>query len=220
MTFDRETAEAELQKKLDPAHIKPAPKGKFGDYIEGHHAISEANRIFGHFDWNYRITRLQLVSEQTVQLDGKNGPYEQYRVGYLCTVIAVVDGVEREGSAVGSGVGSPLTIADHHESAIKEAETDALKRALRTFGNPFGLALYDKTKANVGKPEKTPQEKFEWFKEVIECKTDTSKILIDEFWNSREFRAHFDAFSPEYQAKLQAIYDARKSEIEAERKAA
>ena len=28
--------------------------------------------------------------------------------------------------------------------------TDALKRALRTFWNIFGLALYDKTKANVG----------------------------------------------------------------------
>jgi hypothetical protein len=31
-----------------------------------------------------------------------------------------------------------------HESAIKEAETDAMKCALMTFGNPFGLALYDK----------------------------------------------------------------------------
>ncbi len=34
-------------------------------------------------------------------------------------------------------------------SAIKEAETDAMKRALMTFGNPFGLALYDKDQANV-----------------------------------------------------------------------
>ncbi|MDM7954732.1 MAG: Rad52/Rad22 family DNA repair protein [Cyanobium sp. CZS 25K] len=31
-----------------------------------------------------------------------------------------------------------------HESALKEAETDAMKRALMTFGHPFGLALYDK----------------------------------------------------------------------------
>jgi hypothetical protein len=37
-----------------------------------------------------------------------------------------------------------------HESAVKEAVTDALKRALRSFGNPFGLALYDKTRENVG----------------------------------------------------------------------
>ena len=31
-----------------------------------------------------------------------------------------------------------------HESAIKEAETDSMGRALMTLGNPFGLALYDK----------------------------------------------------------------------------
>ncbi len=36
-----------------------------------------------------------------------------------------------------------------HESAIKEAETDAMKRALVTFGNPFGLALYDKSQRKV-----------------------------------------------------------------------
>jgi recombination DNA repair RAD52 pathway protein len=40
-----------------------------------------------------------------------------------------------------------------HESASKEAVTDALKRTLRTFGNPFGLALYDKSRENVGDPE-------------------------------------------------------------------
>lgn len=36
-----------------------------------------------------------------------------------------------------------------HESALKEAETDAMKRALMTFGNPFGLALYDKQQREV-----------------------------------------------------------------------
>src|SRR5690606_29122102 len=40
---------------------------------------------------------------------------------------------------------------------IKEAVTDALKRTLRTFGNPFGLALYDKSRANVGHAEEEAQ---------------------------------------------------------------
>jgi len=31
-----------------------------------------------------------------------------------------------------------------HELALKGPETDATKRALATFGNPFGLALYDR----------------------------------------------------------------------------
>ena len=33
--------------------------------------------------------------------------------------------------------------------ALKAAETDATKRALATFGNPFGLALYDKEQRGV-----------------------------------------------------------------------
>jgi hypothetical protein len=44
----------------------------------------------------------------------------------------------------------PEALGEALESAAKEAETDAMKRALMTFGNPFGLALYDKTQANVG----------------------------------------------------------------------
>ena len=48
----------------------------------------------------------------------------------------------REGTGAGHGIDVDLRQA--HESAIKEAETDAMKRALMTFGNPFGLALYEK----------------------------------------------------------------------------
>jgi hypothetical protein len=53
----------------------------------------------------------------------------------------------REGTGAGHGIDTDLGQA--HESAIKEAETDAMKRALMTFGNPFGLALYDKQQREV-----------------------------------------------------------------------
>ena len=53
----------------------------------------------------------------------------------------------REGSGAGHGIDADLDQA--HESALKEAETDAMKRALLTFGNPFGLALYDKQQRQV-----------------------------------------------------------------------
>ena len=45
-------------------------------------------------------------------------------------------GVTREGWGGDNG--------NDHENAVKGAETDAIKRALRTFGNQFGLPLYDK----------------------------------------------------------------------------
>jgi len=145
--MDWQTVTKELQKPLSPDAIKPPPRGKFGEYVEGLHVIREANRIFGENGWSYEVTRLDLVSEQTVTLQGNNGAYDQYRVGYLCAVRVNVDGVIREGVAVGNGSGKPENMADQHESAVKEAETDALKRALRTFGNTFGLALYEKDKA-------------------------------------------------------------------------
>ena len=144
MTFTPEQI-AMLQAPLDPRHVKPPPQGKYGEYVDGHHVVSEANRIFGHDGWAYEITSLALCSRVETSKP-------QVRVGYRCTVKAIVAGVTREGAAVGTGFANPDNEADAHESAIKEAETDALKRALRSFGNTFGLALYDKTKADVAAP--------------------------------------------------------------------
>ncbi len=61
--------------------------------------------------------------------------------------------VVREGSGSGEGKGS--SPAEAHDGALKAAETDATKRALATFGNSFGLALYDKEKKGVTKPRAT-----------------------------------------------------------------
>jgi hypothetical protein len=55
--------------------------------------------------------------------------------------------VFKDGTGYGSGIVKDPN--DAHEKAMKEAETDALKRALKDNGNPFGLALYDKAKENV-----------------------------------------------------------------------
>ena len=144
--MDWKAASVELNKKLDPAAIKPPPKGKFGEYVDGYHVVSEANRIFGNGGWSYEITR--LIETSRIETATDRGP--QARVSYLCTVKVRVGDSYKEGSAVGMGSGKPDNIGDVIESAVKEAETDALKRALRTYGNTFGLALYDKTKEQVG----------------------------------------------------------------------
>ena len=57
--------------------------------------------------------------------------------------------IVREGS--GTGEGKAPTPGQAHDLALKGAETDATKRALATFGNPFGLALYDREQAGVRK---------------------------------------------------------------------
>lgn len=144
-------AKSLLDAKLDPKHVKKPPGnfGPKGDYIEGWHAIAEANRIFGYGGWSYSIQQLTQDSLR----EGKTAKGEmQWQAAYTCIVTLTVGDVTRED--VGFGSGFAKQIGDAIEGATKEAVTDALKRALRTFGNAFGLALYDKTRENVGAPEK------------------------------------------------------------------
>lgn len=107
-------------------------------YIEGWHAIAEANRIFGFDAWNRETVKTNCVWQGSGI--GKN----------VCSYTAQVRVSVRAGDSVifregcGSGNGTGTTPGEAHDKAIKEAETDAMKRALSTFGNPFGLALYDK----------------------------------------------------------------------------
>lgn len=148
MAIDWEAARAELSKKLDKQHVKPPAPGKYGDYIEGWHAIAEANRIFGPENWSYRIERLDLTNAEQVEKKARNGDvYRQWEIGYLAIVTLTLGETVKQD--VGHGQGHSKSAGEAHDSAIKEAVTDGLKRCLRTLGNPLGLALYDKTQANV-----------------------------------------------------------------------
>lgn len=151
--MDWDKASRELSAKLDPRHVKPAKDyGPKGDYIEGWHAMAEANRIFGFDGWDYRVVSTTCVANEPRKI-GKQGK-DGWGVSYIATVLVLVGQVRRED--VGAGHGYDVDLGLAHESAIKEAVTDALKRALRSFGNPFGLALYDKARANVGVEDTGP----------------------------------------------------------------
>ena len=145
--MDWKAASEELKRKLDPAHVKGRTQGGGQvQYIEGWHAIAEANRIFGFGSWARETLELRLLGEPR-EVSGK------MRVDYMARVRITVfaetgPSVTRDGCGFGQGIDKDVGQA--HESALKEAETDAMKRALMTFGNPFGLALYDKSRAEVG----------------------------------------------------------------------
>jgi len=152
MPFDANQVQA-LSGKLSARHVKhrQAAGGMTLSYVEGWHAIAEANRIFGYDAWDRQTMTQKCVWE------GRKGNLE------ACSYIARVRIKVRAGDIVvcregcGSGHGSGPSRGEAHESAIKEAETDAMKRALATFGNPFGLALYDRERRGVtGKKSKVP----------------------------------------------------------------
>ena len=138
----------QLSAKLDASHVKSREQaGRKLSYIEGWHAIAEANRIFGYDAWTRETLEIRMVAEGARKIGRHPNQRDGFGVSYIAKVRVIVDGVAREGIGAGHGVDADLGLA--HESAIKEAETDAMKRALMTFGNPFGLALYDKTQENV-----------------------------------------------------------------------
>ncbi len=146
-----------LSAPLDKSVVKEREQGgKKLSYVEAWHAIAEANRIFGFDGWNRETVTLTQTNCDLVELKGGNGPYKQWRVGYIAKVRITARGTIREGTGYGSGMAKPEALGDAIESAVKEAESDAMKRALMTFGNPFGLALYDKEKANVADPPPPP----------------------------------------------------------------
>jgi DNA recombination protein Rad52 len=129
-----------LSGKLSPRHIKTRrdTNGQSLLYVEGWHVIAEANRVFGFDAWDRQTLSTECVWQGATR-------QRQHACSYVARVRVLVRAgdvvVCREASGSGHGLGATPGAA--HESAIKEAETDAMKRALITFGNSFGLALYD-----------------------------------------------------------------------------
>ena len=133
-----------LMGKLDRTHVQSrSVDGRQIDYIEGWFALSEANAIFGFSNWDRETVHFEKIFER------KAG--ETTTCAYLAHVQIRVRVSDRTVCREGTGCGtvSARDPADAHERAIKVAETDATKRALATFGNRFGLCLYDKDQNGV-----------------------------------------------------------------------
>jgi DNA recombination protein Rad52 len=175
-----------LSAPLDRAVVKERTQsGRSFSYIEGWYAIGEANRIFGFDGWHRETVDIRCVNERPRKIgrDGRDG----WAVSYVVRVRVIVGDVIRDGMGSGHGIDADCGLA--HESAIKEAETDAMKRALMTFGNPFGLALYDKEQRQV---VDTPPEKLQptdlnaMIDEILRMQTT---VALRKWWKqTAEFR--------------------------------
>lgn len=180
-----------LADKLDPAHLKTRKQGKDTfTYVEAWRVIERANSIFGFDGWDRETVALEKTVDETYEKEGWNGgsPVEMRRVGYMARVRVTVRAggkvVVREGTGHGQGAAKDPTAA--FEGAVKEAETDAMKRALMTLGDQFGLTLYDKEQRNVSTPDYVVKagaatvsaEQSSNLRELIEAtKTDAEKFL-------------------------------------------
>jgi recombination DNA repair RAD52 pathway protein len=149
-----------LEGKLDKANVKSrrGANGKAVAYLEAWHVIDMANEVFGFGNWDAETVEMKREHEPVQIPPTEEHPKGGIVVTYSARVRVTVysqDGsrkVVRERSGGHRGFGP--TVGQAVEDCIKAAETDATKRAFVTFGNVFGLALYDREQRNVGTAER------------------------------------------------------------------
>jgi len=149
MAFSAKQVQA-LRRHPDHRNIRTREaNGRELSYLEGWYAISEANRIFGFDAWSRETTESKCVLAR----ENRGSFLAVYTARVRITVQAEGTSVIREGHGTGEGRGT--SPGDVHDIALKAAETDATKRALATFGRPFGLELYRKPALSA--PKRLPQ---------------------------------------------------------------
>ena len=141
-----------LRRNVDGRHIRTREaNGRELSYIEGWFTVSEANRIFGFDGWSRETVESRCVLAREIR-----GAFTAIYIAKVrITVQAAGATVIREGHGTGEGRGS--SPGEVHDMALKAAETDATKRALATFGRPFGLELYRQSRTPINPaPMKAP----------------------------------------------------------------
>jgi len=151
---ERDMMASRLEKSLGPEYL--SVRMGCGNvkltYVEGWLIISLANRIFGFDGWS---SKMREFTQEYCDMS-KDG---RVSIGYSCCCrVTLKDGTYKEDTGFGSAEGQKMK-GLAIEKARKEAVTDALKRALRQFGNALGNCCYDKEFVkNVGNLKKAPLE--------------------------------------------------------------
>lgn len=143
--------------ELDRDRIKgrEGPGGRTLSYLSQDDVKRCANEIFGHGRWGYETLELVLIAEEEVKRVRGEGDQRVeetgLRVAYRAHVKAWV--ADEPGTYTDWGYGEDISYTStvqQHELAVKEAVSDAVKRALAALGNQFGLQLYHEAAAARG----------------------------------------------------------------------
>jgi DNA repair and recombination protein RAD52 len=179
---------ASLNQELDSSRIKTREKGNINlSYIEGFDVIDTANLIFGYGNWSYLISKLEQVSQE-------QNHNQNYVVCYKAVVKLIVKDENHTKSIfrqdVGFGSGVAKTLNDAHENAGKEAVTDALKRAMRSFGNQFGNSLYDKSRNHANQESSYQANQNQNYNQKLQNNQQQQQAYQNENLNNRATNAN------------------------------
>lgn len=146
-----ETIVAELEAPIPRSAVRTRDEaGLTLSYVDGHYVVARLNAVLGHDRWSYSLEELGVVATSNDEKGGKAYTNVSYRAQVsLRWVIDDETYMTASRMDVGFGHGRSTNAGKAHESAGKEAVTDALKRAARTLGNSMGLALYEKEQTGV-----------------------------------------------------------------------
>ncbi|KAI9771329.1 MAG: DNA repair protein rad52 [Geoglossum simile] len=134
------TLQSRLEKQLGPEYIssRPGAAGQKVYYVAGEKCINLANEVFGFNGWSSSIQNIQIDFVDESPTSGK------ISLGLSVIVrVTLRDGTFHEDVGYGH-IENCKGKAAAFEKAKKEGTTDALKRALRNFGNVLGNCIYDK----------------------------------------------------------------------------
>ncbi|CAK7269908.1 DNA repair protein rad52 [Sporothrix epigloea] len=134
------TLQSRLEKQLGPEYLsaRAGPSGQKVHYVAAEKVITLANEVFGFNGWSSSI--------QNIQIDFVDEHPQTLKISVGLSVIVRVtlrDGMYHEDIGYGH-IENCKGKAAAFEKAKKEGTTDALKRALRNFGNVLGNCIYDK----------------------------------------------------------------------------
>ena len=147
-----------LGQPLHPALVSQR-KGRGGrsfDYLEVHAVIDQANLIFGYGGWGYELAG-DVTLRQVETVDTQTGEVK-VSLGYSAPVrVTVAGALPRTDIGVHPVAEDTL---DGHDTAMKGAVTDGMKRAFRSFGVQFGNGFYgDQPQvSNSPQPQRVPAQ--------------------------------------------------------------
>lgn len=229
----------DLIKELNEPLLKEDVKQRDGtgnqklSYIASHHAINEANRLFGFGNWGTEIQHIQQVDKTQYLKPGykpDDKPKPMISVSYTCHLKLIVrQGKEvnsHEDVGFGNGVAGDTAygVSSAIELSSKEAVTDALKRCLRYYGNKFGLSLYDKDADELMTEEQVASTKLVSEDDLVSLRNLYDERGIDDKWvlaaiagEGKNFNSLNDLNMDWFHFAITTAYNYKLKDIEAKR---
>lgn len=120
--------------------------GKQLSYLEAWDVKAHLTRVFGFGNWDLEMLDYQFVTQREYVSTNNKDMIEVIYSARMQLTIRDPEGREicrHSEAAVGNASGPVNMLGEHHDNAVKQAASDALKRCAINMGTQFGLSLYN-----------------------------------------------------------------------------